>query len=429
MIGKFKALISRVNKSKDGKVLASNFGYLMLLQIAGYMFPLITIPYLARTIGVEGFGKIAFAAAVIMWFQTISDWGFSYTATRDIARNRDDPKKVSEIFSNVLWSRIALMSLSFIILLISINTIAYFKENQNILLVSFLLVPGYILFPEWFFQAMEKMRYITILNLMSKAFFTVLIFIFITTKEDYILQPLFMSLGFLVSGGGAMYLILVKWKIKLLPPNLSSIYKTIQGSTDVFINNISRNLYNSFSVVLLGFHGGTLSNGILDAGRKFVEIAQSFMTVIDRIFFPFLSRKLGFHNDYAKGTLLVATVGATLLCLSAPFIIKIFYTEEFYQSIPILQILSVSIVSRALNSIYGTSYLVVIGKERLMRNITLTVSFIGFMTAFPLVYYFSYWGAAINIVAAQTLLGVSMMIAAKKNSKEFHVYTNLNIDK
>src|SRR5690554_2339090 len=72
MLSRAKRLISRVKKSEDGSALASNFGYLMLLQIAGYVFPLITIPYLARVIGVEGFGKIAFAAAVIVWFQTVS---------------------------------------------------------------------------------------------------------------------------------------------------------------------------------------------------------------------------------------------------------------------------------------------------------------------------------------------------------------------
>src|SRR5690606_13073584 len=98
----------------------------------------------------EGFGKIAFAAAVVVWFQTVSDWGFNYTATRDIARNRDNPDKVSEIFSNVLWARIVLMLLSFMLLIISINTIPYFEENQTILLVTFLLVPGHILFPDWF---------------------------------------------------------------------------------------------------------------------------------------------------------------------------------------------------------------------------------------------------------------------------------------
>jgi len=89
---KIKALISRVNKSKDVRTLSSNFSYLMLLQIAGYIFPLITIPYLASVIGVEGFGKIAYASAVIVWFKTVADWGFNYTATRDVARNRGDYK-------------------------------------------------------------------------------------------------------------------------------------------------------------------------------------------------------------------------------------------------------------------------------------------------------------------------------------------------
>src|SRR5699024_8912844 len=118
MINKIKALIGTVNKSKDGKVLASNFGYLMLLQTASYVFPLITIPYLARVIGVEGFGKIAFAAAVVVWFQTVTDWGFNYTATRDVAQNKDNLEKVSEIFSNVLWARVLLALISFIIMLV-----------------------------------------------------------------------------------------------------------------------------------------------------------------------------------------------------------------------------------------------------------------------------------------------------------------------
>lgn len=58
-------------KTRDGKTLASNFAWLTVLQIAGYVFPLITLPYLARVIGVEGFGKIAFAGAIIGWMQTI----------------------------------------------------------------------------------------------------------------------------------------------------------------------------------------------------------------------------------------------------------------------------------------------------------------------------------------------------------------------
>ena len=103
-----KEKVKQLKQSKDGKVLVKNFAYLSLLQIIGYVFPLITIPYLARVIGVDGYGKIAFALSVIVYFQTFVDWGFSYTAVRDIAKNKENREIVSKIFSNVLFSKILL---------------------------------------------------------------------------------------------------------------------------------------------------------------------------------------------------------------------------------------------------------------------------------------------------------------------------------
>src|SRR5690554_3233147 len=124
MIKKIKVFNGLI-KTTDGQVLAGNFAYLLMLQVANYVFPLITIPYLARVIGVEGFGKIAFAAAIILWLQTIADWGFNYTATRDVAKSRDDPERISEIFSNVLWARLFLMAVSFALLVMAISFVPY----------------------------------------------------------------------------------------------------------------------------------------------------------------------------------------------------------------------------------------------------------------------------------------------------------------
>ena len=419
MLGSIKILTSRVLNSKDGKVLASNFGFLMLLQIAGYVFPLITIPYLARVIGVDGFGKVAFAAAVIVWFRTIAEWGFNYTATRDVARNRDDLDKVSEIFSNVLWARTFLMFVSLVILLIAIAAIPYFKENQTILLVTFLLVPGHILFPDWFFQAMERMKYITIFDLLSKALFTALVFVLIKEESDFILQPLFVSLGYVLSGAIAMYIIVVKWKVKIHPPKPKIVFSTIRNSTDVFVNNIMPNLYNSLSTVLLGFMGGSVSNGLLDAGSKFVAVAQQFMTVLSRVFFPFLSRKIDKHAMYAKLSLIVAAFSSVCLFIAAPLIIKLFFTEEFYSAIIVLKIMSLSIVFITMINVYGVNYMILKGREKELKNITFFCSVLGLFFSIPLIYNFDYIGAAVTITLTRAILGLTIAYKAMLIKKSY----------
>lgn len=408
MLNQFRSFKKRLDKNKDGQVLASNFKYMMLLQFASYIFPLLTIPYLAKVIGVDGFGKIAFAASVMVWFRTVTDWGFNYTATRDVSRNRDNLEKVSEIFSNVFWARICLGLISLLLLLLLIEVVPYFNDNEEILLVTFLMVPGQIFFPEWFFQAMERMKYITIFNIASKTLFTLLVFIFIKEKSDFILQPLFISLGYVVSGVFAMYLITVKWKVEVHRPDFQMILKTIKDSTDVFINNLMPNLYNSLSVVLLGFFGGSIANGLLDAGSKFVSISQQFMNVISRVFFPLLSRKISKHTLYTKLHLFVSIIATIMLLLLAPFIINFFFTEEFYTAIPVLQIMSLSIIFTSLISIYGTNYMLIKGYERELRNLTITSSILGFIISFPLIYYYGFIGAAITITATRAILGLAI---------------------
>lgn len=418
MINKIKSLKNRLRKSKDGKTLASNFGYLMLLQIAGYIFPLMTLPYLARVIGVEGFGEIALAIAVIIWFQTITDWGFNYTATRDLAQNRDNPEKVSEIFSNVLWSKLVLGLVSFIILCLLISYVPFLNAHRTILLLTFLLIPGNILFADWFFQAIEKMRFITIFSLISKIIFTIFVFLFIKEKEDFILQPLFISLGSISVGLISFYIIVVKWKVKIKYPNFILIKETIRNSTDVFINNIVHNLYNSFSSVLVGFYGGIASNGILDAGTRFVNISNQFMNIISRVFFPYLSRKSDKHNVYAKINLSLAAIASLVLFIFSPLIIELFFTSEFHEAILVLRIMSLSLIFIALNNVYGVNYMIIKGHEKELRNITIVMSLIGFVAAFPLIYTYGFIGAAINITAVRGVMGVLIMRRANQLKEE-----------
>lgn len=413
-MNKFTEIKKQIAASKEGRTVFANFGYLSLLQIAGYVFPLISMPYLARVIGADGFGKIAFASAIVVWIQTISDWGFNLTATRDVAQNRNNKELVSRIFSNVLWARSVLTLLSGIILLLVVLLVPYLRENADIIFVTFLLVPGYILFPEWFFQAIEKMKYTTLFNLLLKLIFTVAVFVFIHKREDYLIQPLLTTIGYLLCGIGALYLIFKKWGYTLYKPQWTEIFKTIRNSTDVFINNLMPNLYNSFSVMLLGFFGGSTANGIYDGGNRFPVIFYQFQSVLSRAFYPFLSRRPDKHSFYAKLNIVSALIGAVFLILLSPLVIKIMLGEEFEKSVIVMQILSFSVVFLAMGYTYGTIFLIINHKEKPLRNLTFISSIIGMCVSVPLVYFFSYIGAAVTVLFCRGLLGVGSYVLAKR---------------
>lgn len=413
-MNKLKKKISSIYKNKDVKTVAGNFMWLSALQVASYVFPLITMPYLARIIGVEGFGKIAFAAAIMVWIQTIADWGFNLTATRDVAQNRDNPQIVSKIFSNVLWARLCLTLVSFAVLLFLVLLIPKFKENSAIILVTFLMVPGHILFPDWFFQAVERMKYITILNLAMKLFFTLAVFIFIKQPDDYILQPLFTSLGYVFCGVIALYYILVKWGIQLYKPNWSEIWDTIKRSTDVFINHLMPNLYNSFSTMLLGFYGGGSAVGLLDGGNKFVHIGTQLQTTINRAFYPFLSRRIDKHSSFIKITMVISILMCVILFFGAQFLVKYLLSPEFADSVYVIQIRSISLLFSAIFQAYGSNYLIIKHQESLLRKITMYCSLVGGAIALPLVYFYGYIGASLTVTISLGMLAISSYTASIK---------------
>lgn len=412
-----KQKISQIRHNADAKTLLGNFFSLSFLQIAGYVFPFITLPYLSRVIGVERFGDIAFAQAIMLYCQAVVDFGFIYSAVRDIARCRDDKQSVSDIYSTVMWSRFLLVFVSFAILIACILSIDKLYDMRYVLLVSFIVVPGHAMFPDWLFQGIEKMKYITIFSLLMKLVFTVLVFVLIKTPDDYLYQPLLIGLGYVVSGILAMELI-KRMGIKLHRPQFSKIKVALKSNVDLFINQIVPNLYNSLSTILLGFMHGSVANGIFDAGNRFNLVSMQFMNVISRTFFPYLSRKLSKHDMYVRLHLGISVICAVFLFAFAPLIIDIFFSKEYYDAVIVLRIMSLSLIFLSLDNIYGTNYLIVVGEEKALRNITFISSIIGFACAIPMAYYYSYIGVAIVIVFTRCLMALLITRKALKIKRQ-----------
>jgi O-antigen/teichoic acid export membrane protein len=397
--------LNKIRKSKDGKALLGNFISLSILQFIGYFSPLITFPYLARVIGVDGFGKLAFASSVVVYFDTFADFGFNYTAVRDIAKKRDDIQEVSRIFSIVMTAKFLLFLFSILIFAILIYSVPAFYENRLLFWISFMSIPGRILFPDWLFQAFEKMKYITIMNLVSKLLFISLIFVVIKKEDDYIYQPLLILSGNLVSGIISIYFIRKMFKIKYTFPAIGDVFKSIKEGKDMFISLFLPNLYTNFSVTLLGFYGGSFVTGIYSSGKKFIDMAEQVLGVLSRTFFPFLSRRIDKHDTYVKIGASISVFFGIVLFFGADLLVKIFYTDQFSDSSNIIRIMSVAPFFLFLMNTYGTNYLVIMKKEKILRNIIIYCSIGGFALAWFAVINFSYIGVAITITTVWGVRG------------------------
>jgi O-antigen/teichoic acid export membrane protein len=409
-------------KSKDPKILIENFISLSALQVLNLIFPMITLPYLAKVIGLEKFGVLAVANAIIVFFHTFTEYGFNYTSVRDISKNKSDLTIVSKIFHSVFISKLLLMILSFIILLILIEFIPKFQEFRIILLLTFLSVPGYVLFPDWFFQAMEKMKYITILNVISKFIFTLLIFLLVQTEADYYFVPILSSAGFIVSGIISLIFVYSKFEIKLFFPKFKDIIHTIKTSTNMFISLILPNLYTNLSVVFLQDFWGKSATGIFDASNKFISISQQITNVLSRTFYPFLARRMDKHRVFEIISFSISIVSTIVLFFGAEIIIKLFFTQEFYSSIVVLKILSFSPVFLFMMNAYGTNYLVLVNKEALLRNIIIFCSVFGLILSYVLIKKYSFIGAAYTILSVWAIRGLITWFFALKHKKNSKLY-------
>ena len=176
-------------------------------------------------------------------------------------------------------------------------------------------------------------------------------------------------------------------------------------------------MYNNISAVFLGAIGGPVANGLYDGGNKFVNIAQQFMSVIGRTFYPYLNRKSEKHSIYARLNLSIAGLTTILLFLLAPFLVHLLLSAEFDESITVLRIMSFSVFFMTLGTVYCVNYLFVKGCDKKARNITILASIIGFVLAYPMIKWFGYIGAAINVTFTRAIMGILYMIAAKKHMK------------
>lgn len=373
-----KEIYLMIRKIRNNKTIVSNFSYLSLLQIFSLLFPFITYPYLLRVLGFDIYGKIIFAQVIVTNLCILINFGFNVSGTNNVAVNNRDRTKLSEIVSSiyiikfVLW--FACMSVYFIL----IQTIPFLKEDKWLYIIAFFISFNDLLFPVWFFQGIEKMKYITMINLGVRLLFLVLIFLFVKSKSDYLIVPGLNVIGALLGGCISLLVVTKIEKIKLSFQSLVTLKKYFDESLPLFVSSLSVQIYISGNKLLVGSFLGMTEVAIYDMGEKITSVLKIPIAMISQATFPKISREKNIHfiNKVMWGTFVLIVFLYLLVFVFSNYIVNLLSGIDNSITSSILRILAFSSMPVVFNYFMGTYRLIPFGFKKIyLRNTIISSSF------------------------------------------------------
>lgn len=422
MLDKYRSLINSRAKIK----LVRNLFSLSVLQAYDLLLPLLLIPYLISTLGVDKFGLLSFATVLVAYFQIAVDYGFNTTATRDISINIDNPEKIEEIYNNVMSTKIALLLVCFLVLSAVVFGFHQFSSHPFIYLFTYGVVIGQSFVPIWFFQGMQEVRYVTYSNIIGKSVFALAIFIFVKHEQDYFLVPIFTSLGFIVSGTFAFLYIRSKFLIKFKFQSFKSIKEQLIYGKYMFLSELKTALITNTNVLVLGIMSGNQAVAYFVGADKIIRAFGNIQAPVLNAFFPFISKKINSHkgnglrliNKIIKIGSIIIILFSAIIFYYAEFIITLILKSDMYNSIIVFKILLLIPLASFLDVILGKHILLNLNKGKQYFRVFLVAAIINFPIVLGLTYYFSFIGTAIAQMLIQIFIVFGMLYYVRR---EYHI--------
>ena len=407
------------------KRIFNNFISLSVVQGLSIFFPLIIFPYLLQILGVEGFGVFTLIQTVIMYADLLVSFGFGLTATKHIAKNISDKEKTNNIITSVYFIKIILFLIPLILFLIAAVFIPYLRNHFVLILISCMYVLGNLLFPDWYFQGIQKMRNITIVAFVSKCISLLLIILFVKHRTDVGYAIMAISVGNFIAGLVGFFILIksISIKIKLAPRRY--ILSFFKESGYVFSSIILVPLYSSVNIFILRAFTNPLMVGYYAIAEKIFSAVSMLTSIANRTFYPHLSQLYSKSVDaYKKNVqkisllfLLSFAFLGLMQFISADFIVRFISGKQNVQdvgyAIDVLKIMSIGVLFSPFGSFFFQLLIIQGQKKSAVKNI-FSVVVINVFTASTLAYLYGGIGMAINLCLIVTFIAVFNYFSYRK---------------
>jgi PST family polysaccharide transporter len=393
--------------------LITNFFSLSAVQAATYIVPLVTVPYLLRTIGTEKYGLLAFAGSFAAYFQVISDYGFNLTGVRDVSQNRHDNDALSRILSEILSAKLFLLLISIFLAVPIIHFVPRLHVDAGVYYWACIGTVGNSFFPVWFFQGIEKMAILATLNIASRIVYLLLMFVFIKKPEDFIVLLYITAICSWAITVIGMVVVVQKVPVRI---SLRSALSALRSGFGIFTSQLWAAILASSNTFALGLFSSNKDVGVYAVAEKISKAAICLGIPLCSAIYPRSgilfkqSEKTAYlflRKVMLLGGICMASV-SVLLFVFANIVTTLVVGNHAPDIAVLIRVLSILPFTVFIDNIYGRQILLNIGHEKQVVRIIGISAAVTVLLLLSLVPSFGSAGAALSYLFSELLVLVLM---------------------
>jgi polysaccharide transporter, PST family len=410
-------------------VLLRNFAALSIVQAASYVLPLISVPYLVRTLGADRFGAIAFAQAFVQYFAILTDYGFGFSATRAVSVSREAPQRIAGIYWNVCLIKLGLMTGGFIVMAALLVIVPVFRADWSLYCVSYLSVLGSALFPIWLFQGLESMAVVAVLTVGARMLCLAGIFLLVKRPDDYLIAAGLQAGAMPIAGIIATWLLFTTMQIPLRRvglPGRKELLATLADGWEIFLSMTAISLYTGSNIFVLGLIETKTAVGYYAMADKLIRAAIGLMQPLSQALYPRMSYLFSRDVSGALQRLKAVAVPASLAGLAltlvlletAGLVVRILYGDAAAPAADVLRIMAFVPLMVLLSNLLGVQMLFHLGRQRPVSRFQIATGVVSCAALVPMIGYWGVAGCAVNYLLSETAIVVGFALIATKALKE-----------
>ena len=416
--------------SKEIQQLGINIAFSGFGQLITLASPLLITPYLIRVVGIEKFGVIILAQSIMMYVSYLVDYSFNIDATQEASVNRNDSIKLIYLFSNILWSKLLLMIAGAVLVLLAVHTIPTFFIYKKLFFLSYSIVVGKTLLPQWLLIGTERIKEYTIITTVSKVFVYLSVLMLINQPTDYIYVNLLWGGGEIVLAPFIYAFLYRKLGInRLIFPSVAAIKARLIDGWPLFASNSVNSLYIYSNMTILSLFATPRELGSYAIAEKVMQLLKQIVGTIFQTTYPYVCKLTIQSQQKVRSFLQIETyvfvllfgLGGIMILFSADYITMFFAGQPNTTASFLLRCLAFVPLLVSLNMSASQIMLANGIRKRYLQVITV-VAITNILLNFALVPFLSATGTVIAIMVTEVINTLGVHTVLFKYHKQLVVF-------